>query len=294
MSINIGAIYNLEKLLGSREASNVVQLAKKQERLEAIWRREMKEEIDRTTRKIISNASETGRLKLSEVNFDEIVMRHSYEVMKSGIKSTEAPPTLRGVKLAAPPPAKIPRSLKALRILWDRWRATGMMPPRQKAISNKIRKAYCAKVQSVWVKYGDEFRSGSTASITEVVRKMEEGADVAYSRAKMIVETETTYYYNKARRDIYDESPDVTHYLFVAIRDHATTKWCKSRQGLVYKKGSKILDKETPPIHWYCRSEILPLTWHNPNHRKLIEDLKRARMNNHCEPLPPGWTSRAA
>lgn len=168
------------------------------------------------------------------------------------------------------------------------------MPARQKEIAEKIKKAYIKKVQSVWVKYGEEFRSGITAETTEAVRQIKEGADVVYSRAKMIVETETTYYYNKSRRTVYDESPDVTHYLFVSVRDHATTKWCKTRHGLVYKKGDPLLDKETPPIHWNCRSEILPLTWHNPAHRKLIEDLSRRRRNNTCEPLPPGWTTRAA
>ena len=292
MSIRIKAIYQLQKILGAREATDIINLSKQQESLEAKWQRKMKEEIQKITTELMKNAKTTGKLKFSEVDFSEIVMAHSFEVLKSGINSAQKRPQVRAERLAGPPKSQIPRSMKALRIMWDKWRTIGKMPPRQKSIAEKLKKAYLKKVQSVWVKYGDEFRSGITESATRAVEKIQEGADVIYSRAKMIVETETTYYYNRARRDIYDESPDVTHYLFVAIRDHATTKWCKTRNGLVYAKGDPLLETETPPIHWNCRSEILPLTAHNPNHRKLIEDPSRKRRNHKCFPLPKGWTGR--
>lgn len=293
MSIRLGAIPFLQQLFGSREAAHIVQLAKKQETLEAKWRRKMKKEIERITEDLLKNARVTGRLNFSEVDFRQIVMEHSLAVMEAGIRSAQSPPSLRGTKLG-PPPASIPKSLKGLRKMWDQWKTRGKMPPRQKKIAEKLHKAYTQKVQSVWVKYGEEFRTGKTASVAAAVEQIQKGADVSFSRAKMIVDTETTYYYNKARREVYDESPDVTHYLFVAIRDHATTKWCKTRTGLVYKKGSAILEKETPPIHWNCRSEILPLTKHNPVHLKLIADLSKRRENNTCFPLPPGWTARSA
>lgn len=292
MSIRINAIYELTDKLGAREAAEIINFAKAQERLEAKWRRKMKEFIDRLTEEILQNAEKTGRMKLSDVDFSPIVMQHSYEILKSGISSAARRPTVRYQRMAAPPKAKIPKSLKALRIMWDEWRKKKVIPPRQREIAEKLKKAYCDKVQSVWVKYGEEFRSGNTASVTKAVDKIKQGADVTYSRAKMIVETETTYYYNRARRDMYDESPDVTHYLFVAIRDHATTKWCKTRNGVVYSKGDPLLEKETPPCHWNCRSEILPLTKLNPAHAVLIEDKSKQRRNRTCEPLPKGWTGR--
>lgn len=290
MGIRIKAIHELQEKLGAREAAQVLHLAKRQERLEAKWRRKMKEHIEQLTNQILVNAEHTGRLSFSEVDFREIVMAQSFDVMFEGMKSTNRmTPVPEYTSLASP---KLPRSLKGLRIMWDEWRKKKVIPKRQKVIAEKLKQAYLKKVQSVWVKYGEQFRSGQTASVTEAVRKIHEGADVAYSRAKMIVETETTYYYNKARRDIYDQSSDVTHYLFVAIRDHATTKWCKTRHGLVYKKGEKTTDNETPPVHWNCRSEILPLTPHNPVHAKLIRDESKQRANNSPEPLPKGWTGR--
>lgn len=298
MGVRIKAIYDLTEKLGAREATHVIALSKEQERVEAKWRRRMKKEIEKITEDLLKNAEKTGRLKLSEVDFSSIVMEQSFDVLKQGITSAErkSPASYRsngGSALSsAPPRSQIPRSLKALRIMWDDWRKKGKMPPRQRSIAEKLRKAYCEKLQSVWEKYGEEFRSGKTASVTAAVTKIQEGAGVVFSRAKMIVETETTYYYNRARREVYDESPDVTHYLFVAIRDHATTKWCKTRQGLVFKKGSSLLDKNTPPCHWNCRSEILPLTPQNPQHRRLIEDKGIKAENRRLEPLPPGWSAR--
>lgn len=298
MSVRIKAIYDLTEKLGAREATHVIALAKQQERMEAKWRKRMKQEIAKFTEDLVKNAEKTGRLKLSEVDFRRIVMEQSFDILKEGIQSAQKrkPASYRsngGSELSsAPPKSQIPRSLKALRIMWDDWRKKNKMPPRQKAIAEKLRKAYCDKLQSVWERYGEEFRSGKTASVTVAVNKVREGAGVVFSRAKMIVETETTYYYNRARREVYDESPDVTHYLFVAIRDHATTKWCKTRQGLVFKKGSSLLDKNTPPCHWNCRSEILPLTPQNPQHRRLIEDKGIKAENRRLEPLPPGWRAR--
>jgi SPP1 gp7 family putative phage head morphogenesis protein len=247
MSTNITAIHDLVSLLGARAASDAVHLAKAQDKVEAKWRRRMELEIKRVTEELLDNASKTGRMNFSEVDFRSIVMEQSFDVQQIAIRSTKVRPTVRAERLAGPPKTAIPKSLRALREQWDLWRRKGKMPPRQRQIAEKLKKAYIEKVQSVWRKYSEEFRSGQTASQTEAVRNIYEGASVAYSRAKMIVETETTYYYNKARRDIFDESPDVTHYMFVALRDQATTDWCKTRQGLIYKKGDPLLDKETPP-----------------------------------------------
>lgn len=294
MAIQTKTIINLVQLLGAREASNVVHLAKKQEHLEAHWRRIMKQRTEEITRELIANAAKTGRFQSQLVDFEDIVMRHSFEVMKSGIRSTRTATPIRNEYLAAPPPSRIPKSLKELQKLWDQWRTKKKLPPRQKKIAEKLKKNYLSKVESTWKKQNAAFLDGATTSKTEAVQAMAEAADVSYSYAKMTVDTETTYYYNKVRRDIYDQSDDITHYLFIAVRDHATTPWCKTRHGLVYKKGDPLLDKETPPIHWNCRSEILPLSPHNPNHAKIIQLASRQRRNNKCAPLPPGWTGRTA
>jgi SPP1 gp7 family putative phage head morphogenesis protein len=281
----------LVRLLGAREATHVLLLSKQQGKLEKQWVSHMRALIATMTIRILDNAQQTGRLKLDGVDFGPILMEHSYAIMRAGIESTEHV-QVRHEQLAAPPAGKVPRSLKKLREWWDHYRKTNKIPPRQRKLADDLRKAYVDKLQEVWRKKAEAFLTGGVANQREVVAAIQRGADVTYSRAKMIVETETTHYFNKARRQIFDASPDVTHYLFVAIRDHATTKWCSTRQGLVYAKDDPILDVETPPVHFNCRSELLPLTPHNANHLRLIQDPTRARRNNTPEPLPEGWTKR--
>lgn len=271
--------------------------AKDVDSIESKWRKIWLDELKSLTEWIVDKALRTGQLDLAYVDFTSIAMEHSLECMQKALEDSIEyfPETTAANRLAkgkAPPKAGVPTSFRALRILWDKYRKKKYIPPRQRAIAERVKKAYLKRVQAEWVKHGEGFRSGEVAVRTEAVRAIMKGADVGYTRAKMIVETETTYYYNKTRRAVFDQSPDVSHYLFMAIRDHRTTEWCKSRQGLVYAKDDPLLKEETPPCHWNCRSELLPLTPLNPKHKKLIDDAARQRRNHKCKPLPPEWQGR--
>jgi SPP1 gp7 family putative phage head morphogenesis protein len=173
--------------------------------------------------------------------------------------------------------------------LWDQWRKRKKVPPRQQKIADKVKKSYIKKIQQVVKKYQEKIRKGEVIEKKEISDYIRDNSKAESARAKTIVETETTRYWNTIRKNVYDESEDVTHYLFMAIRDMATTKWCKTRTGLVYAKGDPLLEKEKPPCHWNCRSEILPLTPQNPKHKKIIDDKSRWRRNHSPEPLPHGW-----
>jgi SPP1 gp7 family putative phage head morphogenesis protein len=290
---HVTPLLKLQSLIGTRETMDLVELSKKSAKLERHWVALAKAEITETTDRILTHARKTGRLSVSDVDFSDLFMQHSYSVMREGLESTKRRTPARVERLAAPPKGSIPRSLKTLREWWDKYRKTKRPGKRQKDMAERLKKAYVDALQKAWKENSDDFLSGETARNTEAVAAIMRRAAVTQSRASMIVETETTHYWNRARREIYDASDDVTHYLFVAIRDHATTKWCKSRQGLVYAKGDPILDKETPPIHWHCRSELLPLTPQNAAHLALIQEKRRARRSNSPEPLPSGWTGRS-
>lgn len=291
-------IDQLADVYGTRTAQRIMLSAAAVESIEAKWRKIWLEEIRSLTVWITEKALRTGQLDLSGVDFSTIAMEHSLDVMRQGLEDSvdflpPVPPEKRLAKPAAPPPkAAVPRSFRELRIMWDKFRKMKKIPPRQQALANRVKKAYLKKVQAEWVKHGEAFRSGETAVRNEAVSAIMRGADVAYARAKMIVETETTYYYNKTRREVFDQSADVSHYLFMAIRDHRTTEWCKTRHGLVYAKDDPIFAAETPPVHWNCRSEILPLTSLNPRHKAMIDDPARQRRNHKCKPLPPDWNGR--
>lgn len=279
-------------LVGPREAAEVIHLSKRTQRLERRWVVAAKADIDKTTRRVLANARQTGRIKESLVDFEPLMMKHAFETMKLGFESTERRQPIRNTYLASPPPGTIPKSLRALRAWYFEYRKTGKAGARQKVLAARLKAAYLEKLSEVWRELSDDFLQGNTFDQEEVIAAIARRANVTKARAKTIVETETTKYFNAARRAVYDASPEVSHYLYVAIRDHVTTKWCKTRQGLVYAKGDPLLDKETPPVHWNCRSELLPLTPHNPAHLVLIQDRARSRRHNSPEPLPVGWTGR--
>lgn len=283
-------------LLSSGERVRLREAAEQATKVERYWRWRFGVAIERYDSWVFKDLFETGRYAESQIDFLPLILEHSFRSMAVGMRTAQkdASEQRLPLRLAAPAGVRIPRGLAELRRLYDRWRRGRNIPARQRADAERLKQAYLERVQSVWEKHGEDFRRGKVYDRDSVKAVMRRQGDMAQARADMIVQTETTYYYNKARRTVYDRSDDVTHYLFVALRDKATTKWCKSRQGLVYAKGDPLLDKETPPIHWNCRSEILPLSRHNPAHLKLIEDSRRWRRNHSCEPLPSGWGKRAA
>ena len=287
---------SLIHLLSPSDVERLSQSAKQAAALEARWRAKLGSLFDAMTDQVIESLIKTGRVRESKIGFEGFLMDHSLEVMKASAMQAEdgfVPVTRdKASRMAAPPKAKIPRSLRDLMREWDKWRAKRKPTKRQKWLADRIKKAYLEKVQSVWRKYSEDFREGKTGE-NQVREYVERAAGAAYSRAKTIMETETTYYYNAVRMEIYDQSESVTHYLFVALRDHRTTKWCRTRQGLVYKKGSELLRREKPPCHFNCRSEILPLTpGQNARHRRIVEDESRWRENRHPAPLLKDWGSR--
>lgn len=268
--------------------------AQNAQKIENVWVRRFDAAIKDMDEWVFKALWERGRFAHDEIDFLDLVIEHSYRTMVESTRDAEkSPGEQTRSALAGPPNSRIPRGLKALKEAYDLWRKRRNLTPRQKTIAKKMKDAYIKRVESIWERFGETFRQGKSYNLNDVREVLRKG-DMAESRVHTIVQTETTHYYNKARRDLYDQSNDVTHYLFMSIRDQATTKWCKTRHGVVYAKGDPLLETETPPCHWNCRSEILPLTPQNPRHLALINDKSRARRHRTCEPLPPGWNRRAA
>jgi SPP1 gp7 family putative phage head morphogenesis protein len=195
-----------------------------------------------------------GKESPPEPNFTPLLLEVIYMAMQAGFEVEPRLPnnTARmAAGKAAKLPIKIPTNPKELRIWWDLVRHF-KAPPKIQKLADKIKQAYLNKVQSIWVEIGKDFREGAIWDQKVIRQEMKKIVAVVRSRARTIVATETTRYFNTARINYYDKQPTVTHYLFIAIRDHRTTEWCKTRQGLVYEKGSEIFKKEKPPAHWNC------------------------------------------
>lgn len=293
MAIRKEAVQLLRQLLGDSEAEDILRLAKKQDELELKNRLRLDEvfkEMNKTVVESLSSWEEIDEREIYDTVLNVLVI-NSFRTMESAIKAAEKKVGKRTKEeLAAPPKGKIPRTLSGLMKKWDEYKAREYIPPREQELAKKIKAAYLKKIREVWLEESQGFRSGKTTKET-LTERIQKASKAPYARAKMIVETETTRYYNAARKAVYDASNDVTHYLFIAIRDARTTVWCRTRDGLVYEKNSEYLKKETPPCHWWCRSEIIPLLLMNPSHAKLIRDKSKQRGNRKCAPLPRGWNA---
>lgn len=266
----------------------------KAQAIENRWERKIREAMHAQT--LIIVRALTNFESIPDFSFEDLFIQHAFESAIAGYSVARQP-----VRLARKPPNPTPNtSLKRLMKYYDLWRKGQYKPKRPAYQANQIKKDYLKKVHNVWVKHSEEFRKGNTYDQEEVVRQIKKEADTTTKRAQGIVRTETTNYYNQSRMNYYDESQDVTHYLFMAIRDNATSPWCspktvdgkRGRHGLVYKKGDPLLVRERPACHPWCRSELLPLTPENATHAKLINDKSIQRRNVQCYPLLRSWGTR--
>lgn len=253
----------------------------------------------------VMNAFEQGREIPADLlaGLEQVLFDQALEVIDQGLNTAEEsmqdledrPPTQRLAK--KPPRLRIPRKMDDLRRFWDRVRRQQQGKPegitdRARSIFDSVREEYLKKLQQVWRKYGADWREGRTGSKERAIEAMQKATGSTRRRVRTIIETETTYYYNTTREAYYSKADVVTHYLFLAVRDHATTQWCRSRHGKVFEKGTTLFLENIPPCHWNCRSEIVPLTPFNPRHKLLIEDKSKRATRGNIVPLPPGWGRR--
>jgi len=280
--------------LGARDVARLKNSAKIAQDLENRWDLLIQQSINHHAALDADRVTSGG--ELDPPPFENMLVEHYFRVQIEALKFAEKESELNKKRLA-----RQPRSLAEIMKLYDRWRQGLYKPKGPLARAKDLKDRYIKSVQSAWKKYSYDFREGGEQTQAEIRTLIRDAAKTTTSRAQIIIRTETTRYYNQARRAYYDKGDEVTHYLFIAVRDKATTPWCspqtingkRGRSGLVYKKGDPLLDAEMPPCHWNCRSELLPLNRFNPVHLKLINNAAIARRNHVCTPLPPGWAKSA-
>lgn len=290
--------------LSAPDKARLRNSAKIAQQMENVWAARISDAVEAFNSQVVESIANNGTIP--DVDFEPLFVEHFFEtaIKSTRYAMTEAeehryiPPG--SGKLAKPPAVKIPRSLAGLMQAYDAWRKNkSKAPKRAKKEALEIKKKYLQEVRSVWEKHSGDFRKGVVATQEAVVRKIQEIGKTTARRAAGIVRTSTTNYYNQARKQFYDGSSDITHYLLIAIRDAATSPWCtpltvngyRGRSGLVYSKKDPLCEKERPACHPYCRSEYLPLNRLNPAHLKFIQDEKIQRRNHTCYPLLKGWSS---
>lgn len=195
---------------------------------------------------------------------EDLLMENAHAAMRAGLLLVEEERELEGrpplARLADKKPGA-PSSLPELRAWWDRYRKTKKATPRVRKLARDLKARYLEALRKTWEKASVSFRDGEEFDQQQAIAAVTKAADVGASRGRMIVATETTRYYNTVRREAYDKVDGVTHYLFISVRDHRTTKWCKCRSGLVYAKDSEVFKRETPPCFTASTPVLTSLGW---------------------------------
>lgn len=91
-------------------------------------------------------------------------------------------------------------------------------------------------------------------SIDKISKTIAERMNVASSRARTLVNTESAYITSKATFDSYESSGVVKEYEILATLDLHTSKICRSMDGRVFKISEKEIGVNAPPFHPNCRT----------------------------------------
>ncbi len=323
MGLNRLVLQQLATVLGGEDVRRIEDNARIAEALEQRW----VANFDKLWRKLLDDLLDTiaehGEVRWPadlQQQIGALLIEHE---MQTIVAATTTITPAEYVRAAKGDPKKWPTDLARIRQLWDQWRHTGKLPGRTADQARAIKTLYIRRVQQAWQKNGADFINGDTSKVMgygaedsdrnatgrngravvwnptafdrESARAaLERAFAVPRARAKTIVETETTRYYNTVRVNTYNAIDSVAGYLFVIVRDAGTTKWCRSRAGVVFFKGTALLHHNTPPCHYNCRSELLPLSKLNPAHRKLLENKSLWAENRRLVPLLPEWNESNA
>lgn len=249
MAICNTAVKMMINLLGHEDGMHIYHLAKKAEIMERKNSDDLQKAIKETINKISKAIHSTGRLPRDLTKYmdaiDDAVMQMYFNTCYDAIRTgNKRAPSVRMAKL---PKGTIPSSLLDLRRKYDLYKKKKEMTPRQRQIADSLKKAYVKRVQSVWEKKSEPFREGEKPTLSEVKEFISQAAKVPAARANTISATETTRYYNEERVKRYSGSNDFTHFLYLAIRDHRTTKWCRTRHHKIFTKGTKLFEDNVPP-----------------------------------------------
>jgi SPP1 gp7 family putative phage head morphogenesis protein len=285
--LNHDVIARLTNQLGEESTREVVRLARRVQKLEGTWLGKIEEFYRELAKRTARRLLEKGvPPEVDDIDFEDIFTEFWFDVQIEAFESVER---------FSPIPKRMSKKKRTLKDLIkerNAWRKGKYRPKTPKGYAKSLKEDYLKKIKAYWKKNSEDFLSGESYNQDQAFKKLTEDLELGESRANTIIRTETTRYYNEVRKEFYDQVPSVTHYLLVCIRDYRTTQWCKDRDGLVYKKGSKFSWEIPPPCHWNCRSEILPLDPDNPNHKKLIDDRTLWREHRTCKPLPRGFKTR--
>ena len=276
---------------------------KKKDKLITKFVKLMMAKMEAVIDEVIDNGIRTGQFLKPTLNdlyavtedfYRELLMEAFYSAQAEykAILKHQPPDTSKGLltKLAADKwPKGVPRTLRALVDLFKDKNTWPKIMKRSKKVTDLVRKEYLKKLGKKFDQIMPKISSGELTPI-EAKKELKQAWKATESRVELIFRTETTTYFSQVQVASFKGVDGIIGFLFDALRDRATTAWCRTRHGLILKPDSPELTKHKPPCHWNCRSHLIPLadTAHN---REMLEDTDRdpERTNRKIEPLPAGW-----
>lgn len=101
----------------------------------------------------------------------------------------------------------------------------------------------------------DAIKDGkSLSSVIDVLD--DEGVALSTTSLERYARTKLTEVMNRARKEAFEETGVVTAYQFSAIMDDRVSEICGGLHGCIFDKD----DAPTPPLHFNCRSVLIPIT----------------------------------
>lgn len=245
----------------------------------------MKEAVD----SIYSHWRSTGQFYHPTLNGMFVASERFYRrVIEQAFHSAkEDKASQKGKKKLAKGPTGIPKSMRELNQVFANRKQWPKIMKRSQILTERLRRQYIQKLKRKFEEITPKLTSGEL-SPEEAKTHLMSAWKASKSRVETIFRTETTNYFEKTNVAFFDGDPEIIGFLFDSVRDTSRTNVCKTRHGLVYKPGSKLLRENTPALHWQCRSHLIALA-NTPHNRKLLEDPERDPELKAVAPLPPGW-----
>ncbi len=266
MGLNRGALTKLAAILSAEDVRRIEDNARIAEHVEQLWLMKLDVLLGELTKRIIDRLERDGDFVVPddiETKFGEFFLNHELATVTAAARTIMPAEYVRAASSEGKDNKKWPSDSIRIREQWDEFRRTGKLPGHTAKAASNIKVIYIRRIQQWWQKAGRDFITGEPKAKGEnaegviwnrdafdraaAVRSIQREMGVPRARARTIVETETTRYYNTTRVNTYNQIDSVVGYLYVIVRDAGTTKWCRSRAGMVLMKGSRILGKNTPP-----------------------------------------------
>lgn len=100
----------------------------------------------------------------------------------------------------------------------------------------------------------------SEPEVMEALKSVLVGEEYGPARLRVIARTNATTAYNQGRIEQFRGDKEfVPAVEFIAILDDRVTDECESRHGMIFGIDSKELASNTPPLHYNCRSILVPV-----------------------------------